>query len=53
MGEDVEKRVVIGLAKDGSGVGGENQSLLYLCAKLLRNYVLAALCASMALKHSS
>jgi len=30
VGEDVEKRVEIGLAKDGSGVGGE--STAFFCS---------------------
>lgn len=50
VGEDVERRVEIGLAKDGSGVGG-NISFSTYANKILM-FIPAALCALMATKAS-
>jgi len=36
VGEDVEKRVEIGLAKDGSGVGGENLLRSFVSMRMLK-----------------
>ena len=50
MGEHVEKRVEIGLAKDGSGVGGEQLVTASWCLVLTSHCLSAALCALQAIK---
>ena len=49
VGADVEKRVEIGMAKDGSGVGGACLLFLFKHPKP-HDFVLAALCALQATK---
>ena len=49
VGEEVEARVEIGEAKDGSGVGGKTDMPLDLIFFMADFYSLAALCALMAL----
>ena len=50
VGEDVESRVEIGLAKDGSGVGGMILKNLFFLPDTELTGVTAALCALMAVK---
>jgi hexokinase len=51
VGDDVESRVQIGLAKDGSGVGGE--SFCFVSVTALTGFVnIAALGALVAVKHA-
>lgn len=49
VGSDVESRVDIGLAKDGSGVGGQ-LSVLTICERTFNIISVAALCALQAVK---
>jgi hexokinase len=50
LGESVEKRIVIGLAKDGSGVGGERYPIERSLNLITSCICLAALCALQAKK---
>ena len=53
VGEEAEARVDIGLAKDGSGVGGKLRISLRTPLQLTCLYVVAALCALQAAKQGT